>query len=71
MSEPSQQPVLRVINQNATAEDIAAIVAVFSAIGGPEAEEPQVVSGWSSPSNMHRPAMPAPGPSAWVALGRR
>lgn len=71
MSEQQKEPVLRVINPNATPEEIAALVAVFSAVGRSEAEPEVITSGWAAPANMHRAPMPAPGPGAWVALGRR
>ena len=69
--QAQQAPVLRVINPNATPEEIAALIAIFSAVGGGEPEAEQIPSGWSAPGNMHRAPMPAPGPGQWVALGRR
>jgi acyl-CoA carboxylase epsilon subunit len=47
-------PMLRVVNPDATPEEVAAIVAVFSALGGsaPEPEKPR--SEWASPARRMR-----------------
>ena len=47
MSE-SEQPVLRVVNPDATPAEIAAIVAVFSAIGGGAAAPKKPVPSWAA-----------------------
>ena len=44
----SQAPVLRVVNADATAEEIAAIVAVFSAIGGGAPAPRKPLPRWSA-----------------------
>ena len=50
MSEPSpDKPLLTVINSDATPEEIAALVAVFSALGGGEPDKPQPRSAWAHP----------------------
>jgi hypothetical protein len=68
-STEQQQPLLRIVNADATPEEIAALVAVFSALG----------SGASEPPNRPRPAWSHPargvrrthrgGPGAWRASG--
>lgn len=62
-AEPT--PMLRVVNPDATAEEIAAIVAVFASMNTAPAPQPNR-SLWSAPENqMHR--MLAPGAGAWRA----
>ena len=41
MSEHDQQPILKVVNADATPEEVAAIIAVFSALGGGEPAKPK------------------------------
>jgi hypothetical protein len=62
-------PVLRIVNADATPEEVAALVAVFSALGadgGGATEQPR--SSWSNPARgvrrTHRH-----GPDAWRASG--
>jgi len=65
---PEQQtPLLKVINPDATPEEIAAIVAVFSALGGAATPvPPKPRSLWSTP----RPVTaPHHGIGAWRASG--
>jgi hypothetical protein len=64
-----ETPFLRVVNADATAEEVAALVAVFSALrsaGGEAPERPR--STWSHPARgvrrTHRH-----GPGAWRASG--
>jgi hypothetical protein len=65
-------PALRVVSGNPTAEELAAVVAIFAASVGAEQGEEFTTepAPWSAPSSMHRPAMPAPGPGVWAQLGR-
>jgi len=47
--EPVETPLLRVVNADATAEEIAALVAVFSALGsGEEAPAPRRTPEWQA-----------------------
>ncbi|MEP9383969.1 acyl-CoA carboxylase subunit epsilon [Nocardioides sp. KR10-350] len=64
---PADQPLLRVVNPDATPEEVAAIVAVLSALGGAEAPPPRKPrSLWAAP----RPRTPLHhGPGAWRASG--
>ena len=57
-------PVLRVVSPDATPEEIAALVAVLSVLGGQEPAPPRRVSEWSRPARRHRPAV-SHGPGGW------
>ena len=66
---PEQAPVLRVVNADASAEEIAALVAVFSALGSGGGEAPKRPRpAWAAPARgvrrTHRH-----GPGAWRASG--
>ncbi|MEU4455579.1 acyl-CoA carboxylase epsilon subunit [Nocardioides sp. NPDC023903] len=62
-----QKPLLKVIDQNATPEEVAAIVAVFAALGSAgEAPKKKQRSLWSTPQ-LRTPIHP--GPNAWRASG--
>ena len=61
-------PVLRVVNPDATPQEIAAIVAVFSAMGGGEAPKKRVPSQWAAPARTARRHLPH-GAGAWRASG--
>lgn len=63
-----QAPVLRVVNPDATPEEIAAIVAVFSALGGAAAPVKKPVPAWASNAARMRPAH-AHGRGGWRASG--
>ncbi|UDY22773.1 acyl-CoA carboxylase subunit epsilon [Nocardioides sp. Kera G14] len=62
-AEPAK-PLLKVINSDATPEEVAAIVAVFSALGGgtAPAEKPKR-SEWANPARQMRTSLP----SSWRA----
>jgi hypothetical protein len=64
-----QQPLLRVVNADATPEQIAALVAVFSAIGsGEAAQAKRPVSQWSANERKARVTHPH-GLGGWKASG--
>ena len=65
-AEQEQKPLLKVIDQNATPEDIAAVVAVFSALGSGEAPKKKERSLWGAPQ-LRTPHHAGPG--AWRASG--
>ena len=51
MSEDTDKPLLRVVNPDATPEEVAALVAVFSALGSAGAEPPaRPRSSWNHPA---------------------
>src|SRR3546814_172629 len=63
------KPVLRVVNSDATPEEIAALVAVFSALGSGGAEAPAPTpSAWSANHRRVRRSLPH-GPGAWRSSG--
>lgn len=65
-TEAAEKPLLRVLTPNSTPEEVAAIVAVFSAMGGGEAPEPAPRSTWASTAHRLR-LPPTPGPGGWRA----
>jgi len=67
-AEESLPPVLRIITPDATPEEIAALVAVFSAMGGDEAPVAKAPSPWSAKHRLMPPAYPH-GRGAWRASG--
>lgn len=63
-------PLLRIITPSTTPEEVAAIVAVFSALGSGEPAEEAVKSEWASPARKLRTypgRTPAHGRGAWRA----
>lgn len=64
------QPALRIVKGNPTTAEVAALVAVFSAIGGRSESEPEQVSAWASPASVHRSGIAVGAPNAWVLSGR-
>ena len=69
--QPEQQaaarPVLRVVNPDATPEEVAAIVAVLSALGGaPAPAPPRPPSAWAARHRTVRRTLPH-GPGGWRA----
>jgi hypothetical protein len=68
-SEDGTKPVLRVVNPDATPEEIAALVAVFSALGGEdEAPRRRRAPEWNSPYRQVRPFY-SHGPGGWRSSG--
>ena len=60
---------LQVIRGNASHEDIATLLAVFSALqGSAQTQEPTAINAWTDPAAAMR-AFPMPGPGAWRASG--
>jgi hypothetical protein len=64
----STQPVLRIVNPDASDEEVAAIVAVLASLGGGAAAPEKPRSQWASPARRTRTALPH-GPGAWRASG--
>jgi hypothetical protein len=63
-SDEPEAPVLRVITPDATPEEVAALVAVLSALGSGGSDQPRPRSEWGDPSRMHRRPL-HPGPGGW------
>jgi hypothetical protein len=67
--EPQDAPLLRIVNADATPEEVAALVAVIAALGSRPAEEkPKPRSTWADPARRMRNALPH-GPGAWRSSG--
>jgi len=62
-TEPAP-PLLRIINADATPEEVAAIVAVFSALQTAPAPEPRRTPEWSARHRTVRRTLPH-GPGGW------
>jgi hypothetical protein len=60
-------PRLEILDPDATAEEIAAIVAVLASLGT-TTEQPKPRSTWAAYGRRTRPAL-RPGPGAWRASG--
>ena len=67
-SEAPAAPLLRVITPSTTPEEVAAIVAVFSALGGSAPEPARPRSAWADPARMARRSLPH-GLGGWRASG--
>lgn len=67
-AEDASPPVLRVVTPDASPEEVAALVAVFAAMGGGEPPAPRRRPEWNAPARLVRQAPPA-GPGAWRASG--
>jgi hypothetical protein len=64
-----EQPLLRVVNPDATAEEVAALVAVFAALGSAGDEPPRRPQpSWNHPARTVRRTHRA-GPGAWRSSG--
>ncbi len=71
MSRPSpseQPPLLRIVTPDTTPEEVAAIVAVFSALGSGDAPAPRRTPEWNRPARLTRTTH-RHGPGAWRASG--
>lgn len=68
MSDQDQKPLLRVVNPDATPEEVAAVVAVLSALGGGAPAPTSPRSQWASPHRQVRRTLPH-GAGAWRASG--
>jgi hypothetical protein len=66
--EPVETPLLRIITPDTTPEEVAAIVAVLSALGTGEATRPRPVTEWNSPYRQVRPFY-SHGPGGWRSSG--
>lgn len=67
MTSPDEhKPLLKVIDHNATPEDIAAIVTVLTTLGSAEPPQKKPRSPWATP---HLRTPIHPGPNAWRASG--
>ena len=62
------QPELRIINPDATPEEVAAVVAVFAALQSPATEERKPRPEWSANAPKLRTTLRR-GPGAWRASG--
>ena len=73
-SEPEPQkvsedpPLLRVVNPDATPEEIAALVAVFASLGGNEEPPPRRTPEWQAHHRKVRRTLPH-GPGGWRSSG--
>jgi len=65
-----EQPLLRVVRGEPTAEELAALVAVVTARAAAAPPETTPGSAWTDRIRLVR-RCPAPGPSAWRASGWR
>jgi hypothetical protein len=63
-----QPPTLKVITPDATAEEVAALVAVLASLGGTEPAAPRPPSEWSAHRRKVR-AVPPHGPGGWRSSG--
>ena len=63
----AERPILRVITPDTTPEEVAALVAVFSALGS-EAPVPRRRTEWNSPYRQVRPFY-SHGPGGWRSSG--
>ena len=68
--EPTAEPapLLRVVNADATPEEIAAIVAVLASLGGAEAPRERRTPEWQAHHRKVRPSF-AHGPGGWRSSG--
>ena len=67
MSE-QEVPLLRVVEGDATPEEIAALVAVFASLGGSAAPAPRRTPEWQAHHRKVR-ATHLPGPGGWRSSG--
>jgi hypothetical protein len=67
-TEQPAAPLLRVVNADATPEEIAALVAVFSSLGGAEKPPPRRTPEWQANHRKVRLTLPH-GPGGWRSSG--
>jgi hypothetical protein len=68
--EPTGRPTLRVVSGDASAEELAALLAVIGSRSGPAARKPErSQSGWQQRSRGLRGTLQH-GPGAWTESGR-
>lgn len=63
-----EAPLLRVVNADATEEEVAALVAVFASLGSTAEPPARRTPEWQSARRRMRPPL-APGPAGWRASG--
>ena len=69
MSESAENgPLLRVVNPDATPEEVAALVAVFASLGSGEAPPKGRRPEWNAPHRLVRRSHPH-GPGGWRSSG--
>jgi hypothetical protein len=59
-----RRPLLRVVNSDATPEEVAALVAVFASLGGAQAPARRRTPEWSAHHRKVRTTLPH-GPGGW------
>jgi hypothetical protein len=64
VSDHDERPVLKIIDGDATAEEVAAIVAVFASLGGSAEPPRRRTPEWSAPHRKVRVTLPH-GPGGW------
>jgi hypothetical protein len=64
----AQPPLLKIVNPDATPEEIAAVVAVFAALGSGEEAPPRQTPEWSAHHRKVRSTYPH-GPGGWRSSG--
>lgn len=67
-AERSAAPLLRVVNPDATPEEIAAVVAVFASMGGAPEPPPRRTPEWRANHRKMRLTLPH-GPGGWRSSG--
>jgi hypothetical protein len=66
----SEQPLLRIVKGEPTAEEVAALTVVVATLSQRRSRRrPTPVGAWASPADRHRPALQS-GPGGWRASGR-
>ena len=63
-AQQAQRPMLRVVNSDATPEEVAALVAVFASLGSDEPAPKRRTPEWSAPHRRVRANLPH-GPGGW------
>ena len=68
MTAEQEQPLLKVVSPSATPEEVAALVAVLSSLGGEPERAPRRAPEWQAHHRKVRTALP-PGPGGWRSSG--